>query len=88
MLVSQLRSRRDDENNLKKNRGVATVVYYGKLWKTIKKSKVCEKLEFGSGSRLRVGKVLAPHNARPKTIPLIKCAKVMWFFKIFNFPQN
>jgi len=48
---------------------------------TIKKSKVCEKLDFGSGSRLRVGKVLAPHNVRPKTVPLIKCAKVMWFFQ-------
>jgi len=47
------------------------------------KSKVCQKPEFGSKSRLRVGKVLAPHNARPKTVPLIKCAKVLWFFKIF-----
>jgi len=55
--------------------------YYRKLWKTIKKSKVCEKLDFGSGSRLRVGKVLAPHNVRPKTVPLIKYAKVMWFFQ-------
>jgi len=35
-----------------------------------------------------VGKVLAPHNARPKTIPLIKCVKVMWFFQIFIFPNN
>jgi len=62
--------------------------YYRKLWKTMKKSKVCEKLEFGSESRLRVGKVLAPHNAHPKTVPLTKCAKVMWVFEIFNFPQN
>jgi len=53
-----------------------------------KKTKVCEKLEFGSGSRLRVGKVLAPHNVRPKTVPLIKCAKVMWFFQnIYFFPK-
>ena len=56
--------------------------------KTIKKSKVYEKPDFGFRSRLRVGKVLAPHNTRPKTVPLIKCAKVIWFFKIFNFPQK
>jgi len=51
-------------------------------------SKVCEKPDFGSESRLRVGKVLAPYNARPKTILLIKYAKVMWFFKIFIFPKK
>jgi len=34
-----------------------------------------------------VEKVLAPHNTCPKIVPLIKCAKVMWFFKIFNFPK-
>jgi len=55
--------------------------YYRKLWKPIKKSKVCEKPDFGSRSRLRVGKVLAPHNVCPKTVPLIICAKVMWFFQ-------
>jgi len=32
--------------------------------------------KFGFGSRLRVGKVLAPHDARLKTVlSLIKCAK-------------
>ena len=62
--------------------------YYRKLWKTIKNCKVCKKTEFGSGNRLRVGKVLAPHNARPKTVPLIKCAKVVWSFKIFIFPKK
>jgi len=30
-IVSQQGSRWDDENNLKKNRGVATIVYYAKL---------------------------------------------------------
>jgi len=34
-----------------------------------------------------VGKVSAPHDVRPKTVPLIKCAKVLWFFKIFMFSQ-
>jgi len=29
---------------------------------------------FGSGSRLRAGKVLAPYNARPRAAPLIKHA--------------
>jgi len=53
-----------------------------------KKSKVCEKIDFGSGSRLRVGMVLAPHNVRPKTVPLIKCATIIWFFKIFIFPKK
>ena len=34
-----------------------------------------------------MGKVLAPHNARPKTVPLIKCAKVLWFSKYLIFPK-
>jgi len=88
---SQPKSRRDDESKIKicRNRVWSRHhSYCRKLWKTIKKSKVCEKPDFGSGSRLRMGKVLAPHNIHPKTIPLIKCAKVMWFFKIFNFPQK
>jgi len=32
----------------------------------------CKKTDFGSGSRLRVGKVLAPYNAHPSAVPLIK----------------
>jgi len=36
---------------------------------------------FGFGSRLRVGKVLAPYRARPRAIPLIKNTKLMWFSK-------
>jgi len=43
------------------------------------------KSDFGSGSQLRVEKVLAPHNVRPKTVPLIKCAKVFGFQNIY-FP--
>jgi len=82
--VSQPKSWRDDEPKIKicKNRVWSRHhSYYRKLWKTIKKSKVCKKPDFGSGSWLRVGKVLAPHNVRPKTVPLIKCAKVVWFFQ-------
>ena len=33
------------------------------------------KIELGSEGQLRVGKVLAPYNVRPKTIPLIKWSK-------------
>jgi len=28
------------------------------------------------GSRLRMGKVLAPHNVRPKIVPLIKLIEI------------
>ena len=55
--------------------------YSRKLWKTIKIRQVCGKLDFGSGNRLRVGKVLAPYSARPRAVPLIKNAKSMWFLK-------
>jgi len=42
--------------------------------KTLKKNGLQTK--FGFGNRLRVGKVLAPHNVRLKTVPsLIKCAR-------------
>jgi len=44
--------------NLEKNRVRSRHhSYYRKLWNIIKKSKVCEKPDFGSRSRLRVGKV-------------------------------
>jgi len=51
--------------------------YSGKLWKTIKIRQVCEKQDFGSGSRLRIGKVSPPYNARPRAVPLIKDAELM-----------
>jgi len=90
--LSQPKSRREGEPKIKlcKNRVWSRHhnSYYRKLWKTIKKSKVDEKQNFGSGSRVRVGKVLTPHKARPKTVPLIKCAKVMWFFQNIYFPQK
>jgi len=40
-----------------------------------------KKLDFGSGSRLRMGKVLAPHNVHLKTISLIKRVKGCGFSK-------
>jgi len=45
--------------------GVAIIVYLGKLRK---KKQGLQKPDFGSGSRLCVRKVLAPHNIRPKTL--------------------
>ena len=45
--------------------------------------------KFGIGSRFRVGKVLAPHNVRLKTVPsLIKCARYNLMFKIYVVPQK
>jgi len=41
-------------------------------YKKNQKNKNAYKLDSRFGSPLRVGKVLAPHNARPKTVPLIK----------------
>ncbi|WVZ13526.1 hypothetical protein V8G54_011092 [Vigna mungo] len=47
--------------------GVTTIVYSGKLWKNHKTIRHgLRKPDFRSGSRLRVGKVLAPYNACPK----------------------
>jgi len=67
---------------------VATIIYSEKLWK-IQKHKVWSmKPDFGCKSRLHVAKLLAPYNARPKTIPLIKCVKIYAIFKIFNFLQK
>ena len=34
-----------------------------------------------------MGKVLAPHNARPKTIPLINVQKLCGFSKYLIFPK-
>jgi len=45
-----------------------------------KKRRWSAKIGLESGSRLRVGKVLAPYNVRPKTVPLIEWVKWMWYF--------
>jgi len=78
---------RTKNKNLKKNRVWSR--HHSLFWKTKEKpkqkSKVCEKPDFRSRSRLRVGKVLALHNVHSKTVPLIKCSKVMWFFQNINF---
>jgi len=77
---------RDGKANRKRKRVLKEIwsrhhSYSGKLWKTIKIKRVCEKPDFGSGSRLRVGKVLAPYRARPRAVLLTKNAKLMWFSK-------
>jgi len=48
--------------------------HHNLLWKAIEKpkKKMIYESRIGSGNRLHMGKVLTPHNARPKTIPLIK----------------
>jgi len=74
----------DGEKNFKFRR-VATIVYYGKLQKN-QKSDLRTKLK--SGSRLRVGKVLAPYNARPKTVPLIEWVRIKHFLIFISFPKN
>jgi len=43
-----------------------------KLWKNRKLRLWSMKSDLESWTRLRVEKVLAPHNVRPKTVPLIK----------------
>jgi len=48
------------------------------------KTRYTKNPDFESGSRLRVGKVLAPHNTRPKTLR-IKCAKGCSFSKYLFF---
>ena len=75
------RRRTKKENRFEKKTWSRHHSYSGKLWKTIKIRQVCEKLDFGSGSRLRVGKVLAPYRVRPRAVPLIKNAKLMLFSK-------
>jgi len=69
--------RTEKENGFEKGIWSHHHSYSGKLWKTIKIKQVCEKPDFGSGSRLRVGKVLAPYRARSRAVPLIKNAKLM-----------
>jgi len=46
-----------------------------------------KKPDFRYGSRLCMGKVLAPHNVRPQTISLIKCAKGCGFQNIYFLPK-
>jgi len=72
--VSRPKSRWDGGSkklmNFKKN-GVVTNSFSGKTMENPKRNNKAglRKLDRRSGSRLRVGKVLAPHNARPGTVP-------------------
>jgi len=51
-----------------KRDGFATIVYYEKLWKTKEKEKVVYESKNGFGTRLHVGKVLAPPQRLSKDI--------------------
>jgi len=61
-------------NNVILKEGSRHHSFHGKLWKTKENRDKASlrKSDYESGSRLRVGKVLAPHDARPKTVPLTK----------------
>jgi len=89
--VSQSKSRGDSEPKIKFGKtefGVAIIVCSRKLRKNQKdKTRFAKKTNFGFGSRLRIGKVLVPHNVRPKTVPLIKCAKGCEFSKYLFSPK-
>jgi len=54
---------------------------YGKT----KDKEMVYKINLGFENRLCVEKVLAPRNAYPKTISLIKWANYVWFIKIFIY---
>ena len=56
--------------------------------KTIKRRNGPRKPKIWFGSRLRVGKVLAPYNACPKAVPLIKYANKDMVCKMFDYPKN
>jgi len=72
---------------MKERDGVATIVYYGELRKTNKRIRKGLRTGDELKSRLRVGKVLTPHSACPKTIPLIKWGKSNVVLKMFIFPK-
>jgi len=48
----------------------------------------CEELDCESESRLRVGKVLAPHGVRPKTVPLTEYNEMSLIFEIYIFHEK
>jgi len=56
--------------------------------KKIRITLVCEEPDCESGSRLCVGKVLAPHGARPKTVPLTEYNEMSVIFEIFFFHKK
>jgi len=43
-----------------------------KYYEKIKEKETIYETKLGSESRLHVGKVLAPYNVRPNTVPLVK----------------
>jgi len=75
------KANRKNKTGLKRDWESPPQLFLENYGKTIKIKQVCEKSYFGFGSRLRVGKVLAPYRARPRAVPLIKNAKLMWFSK-------
>jgi len=65
--------------------GVVTIVYFEKLRKNQKIRQGLQKIIFlGRKSIMRSEGV----KTLQKTVPLIKCAKIMWFSKYLIFPRN
>ena len=67
---------------------VATIVIIGNYGKPYKRARSAKKQILGLVVAYAWGRYQHPHNVRPKTVPLIKCEKVVVFFKLFNFPQK
>jgi len=54
-----------------------------------KKEQGMRKTRFWVPESVTCGEGISIHNIRPKMVPLIKCAKLMWFFsKYLIFPKN
>jgi len=83
--LSQPKSRREGEPKKKTGLKRDWSRHHSYFWKTMEnhknKASLRKNQSFGFGSRLRIGKVLAPYSARPRAVPLIKHAKLMWFSK-------
>jgi len=68
--------------------GVTTIAFLWENYRKTKNKKKAYEPNLRFGSRLRVGKVSAPHNARPKTIPLIKWIKINVVLQNVIFPKK
>jgi len=68
--------------------GVATIAFLWENYRKTKNKKNAYEPNLRFGSRLRVGKVSAPHNTRPKTVPLIKWIKISVVLQNVIFPKK
>jgi len=68
--------------------GVATIAFLWENYRKTKSKKNAYEPNLRFGSRLRVGKVSAPHNVLPKTVPLIKSIKISVVLQNVIFPKK